>query len=167
MGSTPTVVTVRNTLLTRLQSVDGAATVTSGSDSWTFNRNLVDSSTLGGDPRADADADASAALHLRNIEQRPGGLLGDLTSTAFFEILARAVPTANTAEKRLEAAAELAGDICAALNQGDRTFSGTVRELATQIEARDGQGDHDHEWAAGCGLVIVRVEVQWANRMGV
>lgn len=166
MGSTPTAITIRNTIKTKLETVDASASVTSGADSWTFNRNLVDSVTHGGDPRANADASASAALHLRSIEQRPGASLGDLLTTAFFEVYARSVPTANTAQARAEAAYELAGDISAALQQGDRTLGGIVRTVAMQIEARDGQGDPEHEWAAGCGLVIVRIETTWANRLG-
>ena len=166
MGTTPTAITVRDTIKTRLETIDGSSSVTAGSHSWTFNRNLADSVSLGGDPRANADASASAALHLRSIEQRPGANLGDLLTTAFFEIYARSVPTANSAEKRTESAYELAGDISAALQQGDRTLGGIVRTVAMQIEARDGQGDPDHEWAAGCGLVLVRVETTWSNRLG-
>jgi hypothetical protein len=167
VGDAAKVIGIRDFFKTTLETIDAAATITAsdGSISHQFNVNLSSSVSLGGDARA-GTADAAATIDI--IETRVAidqGPMGYLTMTGVFLIRVRSKPSANTAEKRQEAAANAASDVAAALMQ-DRSCGGLAQEVRMSISARDGDGTED-EWAAGAGLVEVGIEVDWCNRLGV
>tara|TARA_R110000796_G_scaffold64755_2_gene149899 strand:- start:75 stop:578 length:504 start_codon:yes stop_codon:yes gene_type:complete len=167
VGSAAKAIGVRDYLKNTLETIDGSSTVNAdnGSISHTFNVDLSSSVTLGGDARA-GTAVAAATIDLEEIRVDPdAGPLGALLMTGVFIIRVRSKPSANTAEKRQEAAANAASDVAAALMQ-DRSMGGLTREVRLAISARDGDGTED-EWAAGCGLVVVGIEADWCNWLGV
>lgn len=165
--SDSTAIGIRDDLLTQLQTIDGAATVNApdGSISHTYNYDLSSSLTLGGDPRA-GTASAAGVLDLEEIRVDPErGPLGYLVCTVVFTLRVRATPAANTADERQKAAANLASDVAAAL-MSYRTVNSRALDVRMAITARDGDGSGE-EWTAGAGVVVVAVEVDYQNRLGV